>query len=201
MLFGLLVDKGFLVAALAGGALHGARETAAAGVHALDLVALLVLGERCGLVAAVDAGGCGLAGRLLAVEKEDWWESSRLTPPASPWTMLWPASMALWLAPDPSRGMFDVGLVLGWSCWMCFLLEGWFHGQRKRCLLLFVCAGDFPRWDFEHLMRRHDDVSWSGASVEMQSPKVGATIVTFLPDSLHWHGHCLHILTCNAKSG
>ena len=62
MLLSLLVGKGLLVAALASAVDGGAGEAAAGGVHALELVALLVLRRRGGLVAAVDTGGCGLYG-------------------------------------------------------------------------------------------------------------------------------------------
>lgn len=60
VLLSLLVDKGLLVATLAGAVEGGASKAAAGGAHALELVALLVLWGRCGLVAAVDTGGCGL---------------------------------------------------------------------------------------------------------------------------------------------
>ena len=60
VLLSLLVGEGLLVTTLARAVESGAGKAAAGGAHALELVALLVLWGRCGLVAAVDTGGCGL---------------------------------------------------------------------------------------------------------------------------------------------
>jgi hypothetical protein len=60
VLLSLLLDERLLVTTLAGGGELGTRETTAGGVHALDAVTLLDLGHGGSLVAAVDAGGCGL---------------------------------------------------------------------------------------------------------------------------------------------
>ena len=88
---------------------------AARGVHALDGLAVLGRGWCGGFAAAVDAGGCGAleegVGQQLA-----WCRcgsGGKCTSFFSgwPWTTLWPASMALSPAPEPSRGMVAECLV------------------------------------------------------------------------------------------